>query len=145
MHFPIDLAIGHLDRVVEIDQLARFQKDSGAAGGDVVNDAGNAALHVDLDRHDIAALTLGKILFLKDLRISTRTQKVLKLIANLQFKIVRVMSEPTQLRRGRFADRSHPVRWRRPGLALRPRNRGPDTSAAAMLARAGASGACRSR
>ena len=72
-YFPVDLTVGHLDRVVQVDQFARFQKHCGAAGRDVVNDACNTALHVDLDRHDVAAFPLCEILLLKKIRISTRT------------------------------------------------------------------------
>jgi hypothetical protein len=69
-HFPIDFTIGHLDRVVEIDQLARLQKHCSAAGRDIVNDACDTELHVDLDGNDIAAFPLGEVLLLKDFGIS---------------------------------------------------------------------------
>src|SRR6476659_4975340 len=68
--FSIDLTIGDLDRIVQIDQLPRLQKNRGATGRYIVDNARDTPLHVSLDGNDIPALPLGKVAFLESLFVA---------------------------------------------------------------------------
>ena len=43
-NFLGDMQVANLDRIIEVDQLSRFQKDSGPATGNIVYDARNFML-----------------------------------------------------------------------------------------------------
>jgi hypothetical protein len=103
-HFSIDLTIGDLDRVVEIHEFPRLQKDRSSAGRHIVHNAGDAPLHIDLDGHNVPAFALRKVAFLKHLLIAARMQDVFEAMADLLFEIIGVLREPAKLRRSRIPD-----------------------------------------
>jgi hypothetical protein len=101
---PLHLQVGHLDRIVQLDQFTRLQKHRGAAGRDVMDNARDLSPHLVLDRHDIAALALGEILFLKDFGIALGSQDGIQPAAHLLLQAGRMVREAAQLRRGGLPD-----------------------------------------
>ena len=65
VHLAVHRQVRFLDLVVQVHQLARLDEHRCPAGGHVVHDPGNFALPLDLDRQDVAVLTLREVLLLQ--------------------------------------------------------------------------------
>ena len=69
-----------------------------------MNNAGDLEAHLGLDRDDVPALSLGKVLFLEHLGIATGGQNHLQVVAHPVLQILSLLRQPPEVGCRRFPD-----------------------------------------